>query len=47
MESSCSYAQVFHSLEFRHGQVDRQPAFTSWIVSLRPAYPAEVDLLER
>jgi len=47
MESSCSYAQVFHSLEFRHGPksiVNQQSLFGMFLSDT--AYDAEVDLLE-
>jgi glucosamine--fructose-6-phosphate aminotransferase (isomerizing) len=47
MESSCSYAQVFHSLEFRHGPksiVSPQSLLGLYISD--GAYAAEVDLLE-
>ena len=47
MESSCSYGQVFHSLEFRHGPksiVNPQSLFGLFLSD--GAYNAEVDLLE-
>jgi glucosamine--fructose-6-phosphate aminotransferase (isomerizing) len=47
MESSCSYAQVFNSLEFRHGPksiVNPQSLFGIFLSD--SAYNAEVDLLE-
>ena len=47
MESSCSYAQVFNSLEFRHGPksiVNPQSLFGIFVSD--SAYDAEVDLLE-
>ena len=47
MESSCSYGQVFHSLEFRHGPksiVNPQSLFGLFLSD--SAYDAEVDLLE-
>ncbi len=47
MESSCSYAQVFNSLEFRHGPksiVNPQSLFGIFLSD--SAYDAEVDLLE-
>ena len=47
MESSCSYAQVFHSLEFRHGpkSIVSPRSLLSFFLSDQ-AYTAEVDLLE-
>jgi glucosamine--fructose-6-phosphate aminotransferase (isomerizing) len=47
MESSCSYAQVFHSLEFRHGpkSIVNPRSLLGLFVSDQ-AYAAEVDLLE-
>jgi glutamine---fructose-6-phosphate transaminase (isomerizing) len=47
MESSCSYAQVFHSLEFRHGpkSIVSPKALLGLFISDK-AYAAEVDLLE-
>jgi glucosamine--fructose-6-phosphate aminotransferase (isomerizing) len=47
MESSCSYAQVFHSLEFRHGpkSIVSPRSLLGLFVSDK-AYAAEVDLLE-
>jgi len=47
MESSCSYAQVFHSLEFRHGpkSIVSARSFLGLFISDK-AYTAEVDLLE-
>ena len=47
MESSCSYAQVFHSLEFRHGpkSIVSPQSFLGLFFSDK-AYAAEVDLLE-
>ncbi len=47
MESSCSYAQVFNSLEFRHGPksiVNPQSLFGIFLSN--SAHEAEVDLLE-
>jgi glucosamine--fructose-6-phosphate aminotransferase (isomerizing) len=47
MESSCSYAQVFHSLEFRHGPKSIvSPRSLLGLFLSDQAYPAEVDLLE-
>ncbi|MBZ5549296.1 MAG: SIS domain-containing protein [Acidobacteriia bacterium] len=47
MESSCSYAQSFHSLEFRHGPKSIVSAKTMVGFFLSDAgYAAEVDLLE-
>jgi glutamine---fructose-6-phosphate transaminase (isomerizing) len=46
-ESSCSYAQVFHSLEFRHGPksiAGPQVLITS--IMSETSYDAEVELLE-
>ncbi len=47
MESSCSYAQVFHSLEFRHGpkSIVGPHSLLGFFISDQ-AYAAEVDLLE-
>jgi len=47
MESSCSYAQVFHSLEFRHGpkSIVSRGSLLGLFISDN-AYAAEVDLLE-
>jgi len=47
MESSCSYAQVFHSLEFRHGpkSIVSPRSLVGFFISDK-AYAAEVDLLE-
>ena len=47
MESSCSYAQVFHSLEFRHGpkSIVSPRSLLGFFISDQ-AYAAEVDLLE-
>jgi glucosamine--fructose-6-phosphate aminotransferase (isomerizing) len=47
MESSCSYAQSFHSLEFRHGpkSVAGPKALVGFFIS-ETGYSAEVDLLE-
>jgi len=47
MESSCSYAQVFHSLEFRHGpkSIVNPRSLLGLFISDK-AYAAEVDLLE-
>jgi glucosamine--fructose-6-phosphate aminotransferase (isomerizing) len=47
MESSCSYAQVFHSLEFRHGpkSIVSARSLLGLFISDK-AYTAEVDLLE-
>ena len=47
MESSCSYAQVFHSLEFRHGpkSIVSPRSLLGFFISDK-AYEAEVDLLE-
>jgi len=47
MESSCSYAQVFNSLEFRHGPKSIvNPRSLFGIFLSDSAYDAEVDLLE-
>ncbi len=47
MESSCSYAQVFHSLEFRHGPKSIvSPRSLLGLFISDSAYAAEVDLLE-
>jgi len=47
MESSCSYAQSFHSLEFRHGpkSIAGPKALVGFFLS-EAGYAAEVDLLE-
>lgn len=47
MESSCSYAQSFHSLEFRHGpkSVAGPRALVGFFIS-ETGYSAEIDLLE-
>jgi len=47
MESSCSYAQSFHSLEFRHGpkSVAGPRALVGFFIS-ETGYSAELDLLE-
>jgi len=47
MESSCSYAQSFHSLEFRHGPkaIAGPRALVGFFIS-ETGYSAEVDLLE-
>jgi glucosamine--fructose-6-phosphate aminotransferase (isomerizing) len=46
-ESSCSYAQVFHSLEFRHGPKSIAGPDTLIIFLMsEAAYAAEVELLE-
>lgn len=47
MESSCSYAQSFHSLEFRHGpkSIAGPKALVGFFIS-ETGYSAEVDLLE-
>ena len=47
MESSCSYAQSFHSLEFRHGpkSIAGPRALVGFFVS-ETGYSAEIDLLE-
>ncbi len=47
MESSCSYGQVFYSLEFRHGpkSIVSPRSLLGFFISDR-AYAAEVDLLE-
>ncbi|HWH58799.1 MAG TPA: SIS domain-containing protein [Terriglobales bacterium] len=47
MESSCSYAQSFHSLEFRHGpkSVAGPKTLVGFFIS-ETGYSAEVDLLE-
>jgi glucosamine--fructose-6-phosphate aminotransferase (isomerizing) len=46
-ESSCSYAQVFHSLEFRHGPKSIAGAGTliTFLMS-ETSYDAELELLE-
>ncbi len=46
-ESSCSYAQVFHSLEFRHGpkSIAGPQVLITFLVS-ETSYDAEVELLE-
>lgn len=47
MESSCSYAEVFHSLEFRHGPKSIvSPRSLLGVFISDNAYAAEVDLLE-
>jgi glucosamine--fructose-6-phosphate aminotransferase (isomerizing) len=47
MESSCSYAQAFHTLEFRHGPKSIvSPRSLLGLFLSDQAYPAEVDLLE-
>ena len=47
MESSCSYAQSFHSLEFRHGpkSIAGPRTLVGFFIS-ETGYSAEVDLLE-
>ncbi len=46
-ESSCSYAQVFHSLEFRHGPKSiAGPETLSTFLMSETSYDAEVELLE-
>ncbi len=46
-ESSCSYAQVFHSLEFRHGPKSiADPQMLITFVMSETSYDAEVELLE-
>jgi glucosamine--fructose-6-phosphate aminotransferase (isomerizing) len=46
-ESSCSYAQVFHSLEFRHGPKSiAGPQMLITFVMSETSYGAEVELLE-
>lgn len=47
MESSCSYAQSFHSLEFRHGpkSVAGPRVLVGFFIS-ETGYSAEIDLLE-
>ena len=47
MESSCSYAQSFHSLEFRHGpkSIVSPKTLVGFFIS-DAGYAAEVDLLE-
>jgi glucosamine--fructose-6-phosphate aminotransferase (isomerizing) len=46
-ESSCSYAQVFHSLEFRHGpkSIASPDTLIAFLMS-ETSYEAEVELLE-
>jgi glucosamine--fructose-6-phosphate aminotransferase (isomerizing) len=46
-ESSCSYAQVFHSLEFRHGpkSIAGPETLITFLMS-ETSYDAEVELLE-
>ena len=46
-ESSCSYAQVFHSLEFRHGpkSISGPHVLITFLIS-ETSYDAEVELLE-
>jgi glucosamine--fructose-6-phosphate aminotransferase (isomerizing) len=46
-ESSCTYAQVFHSLEFRHGprSIAGPGTLITFLIS-ESSYDAEVDLLE-
>jgi len=46
-ESSCSYAQVFHSLEFRHGpkSIASPETLITFLMS-ETSYDAEVELLE-
>jgi glucosamine--fructose-6-phosphate aminotransferase (isomerizing) len=46
-ESSCSYAQVFHSLEFRHGpkSIAGPETLITFLIS-ETSYDAEVELLE-
>jgi glutamine---fructose-6-phosphate transaminase (isomerizing) len=46
-ESSCSYSQVFHSLEFRHGPKSiASPATLITFLMSETSYDAEVELLE-
>jgi glucosamine--fructose-6-phosphate aminotransferase (isomerizing) len=46
-ESSCSYAQVFHSLEFRHGPKSiAGPETLITFLTSETSYDAEVELLE-
>jgi len=46
-ESSCSYAQVFHSLEFRHGPKSiADPQMLITFVMSETSYDAEIELLE-
>jgi len=47
MESSCSYAQSFHSLEFRHGpkSITGPRALVGFFIS-ETGYSAEINLLE-
>jgi glucosamine--fructose-6-phosphate aminotransferase (isomerizing) len=46
-ESSCSYAQVFHSLEFRHGPKSiAAPEMLIAFLMSETSYDAEVELLE-
>ena len=46
-ESSCSYAQVFHSLEFRHGpKAIAGPETLIAFLMAETSYDAEVELLE-
>jgi glucosamine--fructose-6-phosphate aminotransferase (isomerizing) len=46
-ESSCTYAQVFHSLEFRHGpKAIAGPETLIMFLMSESSYPAEVELLE-
>jgi glutamine---fructose-6-phosphate transaminase (isomerizing) len=46
-EASCSYAQVFHSLEFRHGpkSIASSETLITFLMS-ETSYDAEVELLE-
>lgn len=46
-ESSCSYAQVFHSLEFRHGpkSIAAPETLIAFLIS-ETSYEAELELLE-
>jgi glucosamine--fructose-6-phosphate aminotransferase (isomerizing) len=46
-ESSCSYAQAFHSLEFRHGpkSIAGPQTLISFLMS-ETSYDAELELLE-
>jgi len=46
-ESSCSYAQAFHSLEFRHGpkSIAGPQVLITFVIS-ETSYDAEVELLE-
>jgi glutamine---fructose-6-phosphate transaminase (isomerizing) len=46
-ESSCSYAQIFHSLEFRHGpkSIAGPETLITFLIS-ESSYDAEVELLE-